>query len=239
MRTNMPAALRTLRRRRGWRQADLGRRAGFSRDVVQRIESGELAGVTIGAASRVAEAIGATLLVELRWHGADLDRLIDGLHAALVRAIAVRLERLGWIVYVEMSFNHFGDRGRCDLVAWHPRTSTLLIVEAKTRIGDVQETLGRLDVKQRLGGEIARQLGLRRPATIATALVLTENGANRRVVRDFEPLFRRFSARGRGAVAWIRQPTQGTSGLLWFESPDAASSRTVRTATPSHRRRAG
>jgi transcriptional regulator with XRE-family HTH domain len=239
MRTNMPVALRALRQRRGWRQADLGRRAGFSRDVVQRIESGELAGVTIGAASRVAEAIGAISSVELRWHGADLDRLIDGLHAALVRAIAVRLEHLGWIVYAEVSFNHFGDRGRCDLVAWHPQTSTLLIVEAKTRIGDVQETLGRLDVKQRLAGGIARQLGLRRPANIATALVLTENGANRRVVREFEPLFRRFSARGRGALTWIRHPTQGTSGLLWFESPDAGSSRTARVTSPARHRRAG
>lgn len=239
MRTNLPRALRALRRRRGWRQADLGRRAGLSRDVVHRIETGDLVGVTLGAASRVADAIGATLAVELRWHGADLDRLVDAHHAALVRAIALRLERLGWIVHVEVSFNHFGDRGRCDLVGWHPPTATLVVVEAKTRIGDIQDTIGRLDVKQRLGAEIARQLGLGPPAMIAGALVLDEVGANRRVIRDFEPIFRRFSARGRHAIAWLRHPTPGTSGLLWFELPDSGGSRTDRASTASHRRGAG
>lgn len=42
-----------------------------------------------------------------------------------------------------MSFNHYGDRGRYDILAFHPPTGILLVVEVKTGIGDVQATLGR------------------------------------------------------------------------------------------------
>jgi transcriptional regulator with XRE-family HTH domain len=158
VRTNVPRALRTLRHRRRWRQEDLGRRAGLSRDVVHRAEAGELRGITVGSLGRLTEALDAQLVVEIRWRGAELDRLVDADHARIVSAGAQRLERSGWIVRTEVSFNHFGDRGRCDLVAWHAGTRTLVIVEVKSRIGDLQETLGRLDVKARLGSVIADQL---------------------------------------------------------------------------------
>lgn len=223
MRTNVARALRALRRLRGWRQVDLGRRAGVSRDVVLRAENDRLRGITIGSLDRIAAALEAYLVIEIRWRGAELDRLIDAVHARLAAAAARRLERAGWVVHVEVSFNHFGDRGRCDLVAWHARTRTLLIVEIKSRLGDLQETLGRLDVKLRLGTIIARELGLDRPARIVGAIVLAENGANRRVVRGHDVLFRRYALRGRQAFSWLRRPDpadRAVSGLLWFESPD-------------------
>ena len=145
MHTTLPAAFRALRRRRRWRQVDLGDRAGLSRDVVSRAERGELGGITLQSLTRLAAALGGTLAVDLRWQGADLDRLIDRDHAQLQDLCAQRLEVLGWLVRSEVTFNHFGDRGSCDLVAWHGASRTLLIVEAKTRIGNLQETLHRSD----------------------------------------------------------------------------------------------
>src|SRR5574338_174989 len=235
MRTNVPRALRALRLRRRWRQQDLGRRAGLSRDVVQRVEVGELRGVRMGSLERLANALGAELAVLLRWRGADLDRLIDEAHARMVTLVARRLERVGWVYRVEVSFNHFGDRGRCDLVAWHPATSTLLIVEVKTRVGDLQELVGRLDVKLRLGALIAREAGWGRPDCVVGAVVLAEGGTNRRVVRRNEPMFRRFGVRGRSAHAWLRSP-RGVHGLLWFESPDTGEGRNARATAPAGRR---
>jgi transcriptional regulator with XRE-family HTH domain len=232
--------LRTLRHRRRWRQEDLGRRAGLSRDVVHRVEAGELRGVTVGSLARLTQALDAQLVVDIRWRGAELDRLIDADHAALVSAAARRLERCGWIVRSEVSFNHFGDRGRCDLVAWHPGTRTLLIVEMKTRIGDLQETLGRLDVKARLGGIIAEQVGWGHPLLVVPALVLDEQATNRRVLRDHQAQFRRFGLRGRAALAWLRRPSQAArvSGLLWFESPHSGEGRTTASARPFSGQRA-
>jgi transcriptional regulator with XRE-family HTH domain len=241
VRTNVPRALRTLRHRRRWRQEDLGRRAGLSRDVVHRAEAGELRGITVGSLGRLTEALDAQLVVEIRWRGAELDRLVDADHARIVSAGAQRLERSGWIVRTEVSFNHFGDRGRCDLVAWHAGTRTLVIVEVKSRIGDLQETLGRLDVKARLGSVIADQLAWGRPSAIVAALVLDEQATNRRVLREHEAQFSRFGLRGRAALAWLRRPhpTAGMNGLLWFESPHSGQGRTDNSDRLSRSRRAG
>lgn len=188
---------------------------------MQRAEGHRLGGVTIRALEQLAQALNANLAVELRWRGAELDRLIDARHAAVANVAARRLENSGWVVRSEVSFNHFGDHGRCDLVGWHPGTRALLIVEVKSLVGDLQDLLGRLDIKVRLGHVIARDLGVGRPAVIVGGLVLAENGANRRVVWRHDALFRRFGTRGRLALAWLRRPDRPVRGLLWFESPNA------------------
>jgi hypothetical protein len=221
MRTNVPRALRALRRRRAWRQVDLAQRARVARDLVQRAEGHRLTGVTVGALDQLAQALNAYLSVELRWRGADLDRLIDAKHAAVTSVAARRLEHHAWVVRTEVSFNHFGDRGRCDLAAWHPATRTLLILEVKASLGDLQEALGRLDVKVRLGHQIATGMGVGRPTRIVGGFVLAAGGANRRVIRQHDAMFRRYDARGRAAVAWLRHPAKAISGVLWYELPDA------------------
>ncbi|MEX1156736.1 MAG: helix-turn-helix domain-containing protein, partial [Chloroflexota bacterium] len=170
LRHNVSRSVRFLRRRQAWRQRDLGDRADVSRQMVSRIESGAIAAVTIASLDRVATALGATMHVELRWRGEQLDRLMDASHAALQELVVRALRTTGWTSEVEVSFNWYGDRGRCDAVAFHPGTRTLLIVEAKTRLGDVQDLLGRLDVKVRLGHQIARQLGWPEPAHVIPCL---------------------------------------------------------------------
>jgi hypothetical protein len=195
---------------------------------VSRAERGELHGLTIGTVSRLVEALDATLVVEVRWKGADLDRLLDRAHAAAQNAVAERLSAAGWLTRAEVSFNHFGDRGRCDLVAWHPSARTLLVVEIKSRLGDLQDTLGRLDVKVRLGPILAQQLGWDRPMRIVRALVLAEHRTNRRVVVRHDSLFRSFGMRGRQAFSWLRAPVADVTGLLWFELTDSGQSRTGR-----------
>jgi transcriptional regulator with XRE-family HTH domain len=226
MRTNVPSAMRALRRMRRWRQADLGRRANLSRDPVSRFERGQLDGMTIGSLDALAGALGATLVVDLRWRGAELDRLVDRLHAEVQEAAARRLTRAGWLVRAEVTFNHYGDRGACDLVALHPATGCVLVVEVKSRLGNVQETLHRLDTKARLGGLLAQQLGWPRPGSVARALVLAELRSTRRVLARHPELFAGFPVRGRRATRWLRRPMVGRVGVLWFEvASDAGDSR--------------
>jgi len=102
------------------------------------------------------------------------------------------------------------------------------MVEVKSRIGDLQDTLGRLDTKARLGSVIAGQLGLGEPARVVPAFVLGEGNANRRVVLRHEALFRPYGVRGRAAQAWLGAPVGATTGLLWFESSDSDKVRTTR-----------
>jgi transcriptional regulator with XRE-family HTH domain len=232
--------MRRLRMRRKWRQEDLGSRAGLSRDPVQRAECGELDGLTVGALSRLADALDPTLVIEIRWQGAALDRLIDREHAHVQEAAARRLASRGWAVQAEVSFNHYGDRGSCDLVAWHAHTRTLLLVEVKSQLGDLQDLLHRLDVKARLGGLLARQLGWPTPRAVVRALVVAEGRTARQIVVRHTALFSGFSLRGRAAHAWLRSPSAAVGGLLWFEEPsNSDGGRITRADRVRSERRAG
>jgi transcriptional regulator with XRE-family HTH domain len=240
MRSNLARAVRALRLRRGWRQDDLAQVAGTSRSIVSRIELGKLDGLTLGSASQVVEALGGTLVVDARWHGADLDRLIDSTHAGIQDAAAGRLRRAAWDVHAEVAFNHYGDRGSCDLVAWHAATRTLLVVEVKSRIGNLQDLLRRLDLKVRLGRQLAAQLGLGAPSSVIRALVLAESHGSRSIVAAHPDLFAGFDLRGRTALRWLARPRGGRG--LWFEntrwaavSPNARDLRTIPVERVRHR----
>lgn len=216
MRTNLSAAVRSLRRRRGWRQADLAARASVSRQVVSRLERGDLGGVTLAVVDRVLAAIGATASLQVWWNGERLDRLIDAGHAALVTIVSQRLQDLGWQVRVEVSFNHFGDRGRIDILAFHAASRRLLVVEVKTAFGDLQETLGRLDIKVRLAHDIAAGLDWQADGVVPFVAVADTRDAHR-VVEEHAPLFATLDRRGRQAWAWLRDPSGAMPfGLLWF-----------------------
>jgi hypothetical protein len=198
--------------------------------MVSRIEVGSLRRLPLGAIGAVAEALGGSVDLMLRWEGAQLDRLTDAAHAWLTEATANHLAMAGWTVRTEVSFNHFGDRGRVDLLAWHPTTRTLAVVEVKSAIGDVQETLGRLDSKARLGRTLAREAGWGDPAAIVRVLVVGDSRRDRRIVAEHERMFDAFLLRGRRGRAWLRHPRlPAPSGLLWFAKvPDVHGVSTTR-----------
>lgn len=166
---------------------------------------------------RVVEALDASVDLTLRWQGEELDRLADAAHARLVQATASMLERLGWQTRVEVSFNHYGDRGRVDVLAFHPVLGLLLVVEVKSAIGDIQDTVGRIDVKTRLGRVLAETAGWPAPVSVVPALVVGDSRRARRLIADHDVVFARFASRGRQARAWVRRPSRpAPSGLLWF-----------------------
>jgi transcriptional regulator with XRE-family HTH domain len=241
--TNVDRAVRFLRRRRRWRQADLGRAAGLSREAVSRLERGEFQGMTLASIDAIAGALGASIQLTVRWHGEQLDRLLDAAHASIQETVSRRLSGAGWQVRAEVSFNHYGDRGRVDILAFHEASRAVAVLEIKVGIGDVQETLGRLDVKARLGPVLAREVGWPAPATVVAGLVIADDRTSRRVVARHEALFRRFSLRGRDALAWVKQPSsQAPSGLLWYQplsdSHGATAKRSVRVRPRSDAHRA-
>lgn len=217
LRTNVPRAIRHLRHHRGWRQSDLAARSGVSRQAISRIERSHLGGIPLNTLSQLSDAFGATADVYIRWQGEELDRLVDATHAATQEHAASLLRASGWTVKTEVSFNHYGDRGRVDVLAFHEGTAALMVGEVKSGIGDLQETLGRLDVKVRLGARLAREAGWRAPLVVIPALVLVESGTARRILASHPTLFAPFSARGRAALSWVRAPwSSPPTGLLWF-----------------------
>jgi transcriptional regulator with XRE-family HTH domain len=207
--------VRVLRLKAGMTQAAVARRAGVSRQTVSLIERGEARRLTLRRIEAVLGALGARADLRLLWNGPDLDRLLDAAHAWIGATVKRRLERWGWVVRVEVSFNHYGERGRIDLLAWHPPTRTLLVVEVKSALVDVQQLLGSLDVKTRIGSHLAARFAWDARRTVP-AIVFAEDRTTRRRLAAFDTLFDRFALRGRSCLSWLRTPGSPPSGALWF-----------------------
>jgi len=211
--------LRLLRIRRRWRQRDVAARAACSQAQVSRIERGLITGVTIGRLDAIAAALGARFVGTVLWQGERLDRLRDERHAALVDSIVRLLQADGWLVAPEVSFAVFGERGSIDVLAFHPVTRILLVVEVKTAFGDVQANLGTLDRKDRLAMSIGRDRGWNAIAVNAL-LAVADTSTNRRVVARHQTTFAAaLPVRGRNARRLIRAPRPGRLRGLLFLSP--------------------
>jgi hypothetical protein len=174
------AAIRAIRVKRGWRQVDLAVRADVSARLIGRIERGDLDHVAFGPLVRVAEAMGGSASIGFRWHGGDLDRLMNARDSAMHEWVARLLGAVGgWDVEAEVSFSIYGERGVIDVLAWHAATRTLLVIELKTEIVDVNSLLGQVDryrrlgapdrARSRLGTRLRRDLGRRCRRSVQSA----------------------------------------------------------------------
>ena len=199
-------SIRALRRRRHWRQVDLAAHAGVSRTAVSRVERGRADRLTIRALDTIAGTLGARLDCRLLWNGEALDRLLDEAHAALVETLIRWLTSLGWQVATEVSFAIRGERGSIDVLAFHSATATLLVVEVKSVVPDVQATFVTLDRKLRLAPEIGRERGWR-PSRLGRLLVVREDRTARRRVSAHATTFAGvFPARGWAVRRWLQDP---------------------------------
>jgi transcriptional regulator with XRE-family HTH domain len=209
-------SVRVLRRHRGWRQTDLAAAAGSSQAAISRLERGEGGGLSLAALRRLATALGARLDVRLDWQGGGLDRLLDRAHADLVERVVRTLRPQGWELVPEASFSVYGERGSIDVLALHPASGVLLVVEVKSVLQDVQGTLMVLDRKVRLADRISRDRGWR-PRSVARLLVLGARGTNRHRVAEHREIFQvAFPERGTVVKRWLRRPAGRISGLLFI-----------------------
>jgi transcriptional regulator with XRE-family HTH domain len=213
------ARFRALRHRLGWRQEDLARRAGVSQDVVSLVERGHLERVSLVNLRSIARALDADFVIQLRWRGGDLDRLMDEAHAVLVGATAKLLAASGWLVRIEVSYSVYGERGSIDVLAWHPATATLLVVEVKSELASVEETLRKHDEKARLAPRVASQEIGWRSRAVARLLVLPDlSTPRRRTARHEAVLGAAYPIRSRQLRQWLSAPDGAVSGLLFLDT---------------------
>lgn len=211
------ATIRLLRQRRGWRQIDLAARSHVSQSAVSDMERGRVDRYTVATTRRVLLALGARASLDVVWGGrGDVERLLDADHAQLVEAWARRHRLAGWEVRPEASYSVYGERGRIDLLCFHPRSRVLEVVEAKTGIWEINETIGRLNAKARLAGRIAAEYRWTADRVVP-ALVVAEGRTARRRLSDHAASFAHLTARGAVARRFVRSPeTVATGGLLAF-----------------------
>lgn len=226
--------LRMLRIRRGWRLRDVADRSGLSPATIGRTELGSITSVS------VVRQHAAVLDIRVEWRvvgrGADVARLLNEEHAAIVETMAASLAGAGWQVEAESSYSEYGERGRIDLLAFDQASSVLAVVEVKTELADLQDLFGSLSVKARLAPGLGRHNGWHSSRAV-TVLAVAATAANRSIVGAHPALFSPFEHR------WLRGRRVPRLGgdrlLLWIPAAAAgrrswlAGRRRVRRKIPS------
>jgi transcriptional regulator with XRE-family HTH domain len=207
-------SLRVIRIRKHLRQADVGRRARVSRQIVGRIENGAAGRYPLDTARAVVGALGARLDSRLRYQGAELDRIVNAAHALLHESVAGHLHRCpGWTWLPEVGFAHYGERGVIDILAGHAETRSLLIIELKTELVDPQELVAVMHRRVRLGRTIAQQQGWD-PLTVSAWVIVRDTATERRRLSRHARLLRSaFPVEGRTARGWLMRPSSPISAL--------------------------
>jgi transcriptional regulator with XRE-family HTH domain len=209
---------RMTRLRRGWTQSELAARAGVSESTISRIEGGEAGRYRLRVVQRHGNALTLRVEIQVAGRGGDTDRPLDDEHAAIVEHVASLLARDGWLVDAEPSYNIYGERGRIDLLAFHPTSETVLVVEVKTEITDLQALFGSLDAKARIAPRLAAARGWD-VDRVATLIAVADVKRNRRIIRSHPTLFGRFERHGGRIRAWMHRLRQATLSLLLYVHP--------------------
>jgi transcriptional regulator with XRE-family HTH domain len=214
-------ALRAIRIRKNLRQADVARRARVSRQVVSRIENGAVGRYPLDTVRAVAGASGMRLDIRPRWRGADLDRVLNSAHAAMHEAVLRHLAGMrGWEARAEVSYSIYGERGVIDILAWHPASRCLLVIELKTELVDPQGLVASMHRRQRLAPAIALEFGWHPSAVGAWVIVRRSSTQKRRLHLHAGLLRGAFPEDGRAMRRWLRSPG-GTVSALSFVSDGA------------------
>ena len=222
---------RVLRQRLRMRQQDLAREAACGQDEISLLERGRIDRMSLWRLRDIFRALDAEVVVFVRWRGGSLDHLLDARHASLAESTIQRLLDAGWTVQPEVSYSVYGERGSIDLLAWHEASRTLLVIELKTELTSIEETLRRHDLKVRLAPGIARERFGWDPAVIARLLVLPEDRTARRRIEEHRATFRRVYPLANAAVKrWLSDPRGSLAGILFL--PDTNTARVRRRIRP-------
>lgn len=139
-------------------QQTLADAVGVSRPYIAAIESGR-ANPSLELVARVAERLGIELDLAARQPWVIARPQHDLVHARCSGYIHRRLRSAGWEVRREVEVVHGRSHGWIDLLAFDPRTGTLLIVEVKTRVDDLGAIERQFSWYERSARGLARDLG--------------------------------------------------------------------------------
>jgi transcriptional regulator with XRE-family HTH domain len=219
---------RAVRIRRALTQEDVARRARVHRSTVSRLERGFCSTLTLDTIDRVCAVLEIRLDLLPRWRGGDLDRLLNAGHAGLHEEVAHFLTSVGgWVVVPELTYSVFGERGAIDLFCWHAATRSVLVIELKTELVDINDLLSSMDRRIRLAWRIARDRGWQ-PRSVSAWVIVAGGTTNRRRLVTHETVLRSaFPESGLTMRSWCRRPSDPVRGLSLWSS-----------ASPQHVRRA-
>ena len=189
------------------------------------MERGHIGSMRLDDVRRVAAALDIRIDIYARWRAGDLDRLLNARHSELHELVArwFAAELPEWVLAHEVSFAIYGERGVIDILAWHEPTRSLLVIELKTAIADVNELLGTMDRKNRLAAQVARDRGWD-PLTVSQWLIVADTRTNRRRLDAHMTVIRNAFPAGTWAMRrWLRRPRDTIAAVtVWASRKEVA-----------------
>jgi transcriptional regulator with XRE-family HTH domain len=189
-------AVADLRQTLGWTQAELGRRAHLSQSFVSRVEHALLPDLSLVDATRLLEAMGARLTVGVSAPFlTDRELQRDPAHARCSAYVAARLKREGWLTATEVEIGGDRSRGWIDLLAYHPDSGLMMVIEIKTEIRDLGAIDRSLGWFEREAWVAARRLGWRSSKIVGCLLLLATEMNEARISDNQASFSARFPIR--------------------------------------------
>ena len=169
--------IRALRRRRAWRQSDLAAAARVSQSAISLVERGHVDTMSLRTLRRIFLALEARGDLDVRWRGGSLDRVVDERHAD-VAAVSVRsLTNFGLGSCGRGDVRHLRRARLARRPGLHRPTASPLVIEVKTELTSIEETLRRLDQEVRLASRICRERFGSAASGTSSLLVMPDNGS--------------------------------------------------------------
>jgi transcriptional regulator with XRE-family HTH domain len=187
-------------------QQELAASVGVTRGYIANVERGS-ANPSLAVVERVALALG--LEFELVARASTIDRGArqrDLVHARCSGYVGRRLGRAGWHVEREVEVVRGRYHGWVDIVAFHPSSATMLVIEVKTRLDDVGAVERQLGWYEQSAIDVARRLGWRPRRVAGWVLLLASDEVDGAVRSNREALAMAFTGRARAMLDVLNRP---------------------------------
>ena len=155
----------------------------------------------------------------------------DAIHARSSGYVDRRLRRAGLLTAREVEIVHARSHGWIDLLAFEPRTATLIIIEIKTQLDDLGALERQIGWYERSAIPASRRLGWE-PVRVVTWLVVLATAENEATIFGNRVIFDlAFPVRASAASEWLR------NGALLRDGGQSPQGRALALVDPASRRR--
>jgi transcriptional regulator with XRE-family HTH domain len=223
LRVTFGSACRDTRLRLGLTQQQVADRAGVSRSYLAKVELGQ-ASPPLDLVEAIADALGLEL--DLRPPIFMKERIRgDIVHAHCSGYIDRRLTSVGWHTAREIEVRHGRSHGWIDLLAFDPRTGTLLLIEIKTRLDDVGAIERQLGWYERSAWALGRELGWEPRRVVSWLLLLCSEEVERAIRFNRQTLDRSFPRRAQAMLSDLDATQLAPAGARGLALVDPTSRR--------------
>jgi hypothetical protein len=154
-----------------------------------------------------------------------------------VSYVAHRLRREGYAVATEVEVGDGRWRGWIDILAIHPSTGLMVVVEVKTEIHDIGAEQRRLAAYEREAWTSARRLGWAPRRRVTALLVLRTDDTDRTTTANRRLLQLAFPGTASDLDGWLRRPAEAPRNGRAIAAFDPRSRRPGWLLTPGVDRR--